>query len=57
VDIAFVERFPDVVPLAALKANPKLGDMMVIKRGARLSVQPVGAAEFREVVRMGRAAR
>jgi predicted RNA-binding protein with PUA-like domain len=56
VDIAFVERFPAVVPLAALKANPKLKDMMVIKQGARLSVQPVGAAEFAEVCRMGRVA-
>ena len=54
VDIAFVERFPAVVPLADLKANAKLQGMMVIKRGARLSVQPVAAAEFREVRRMGR---
>lgn len=54
VDIAFVERFPAMVPLADLKANPKLRTMMVIKRGARLSVQPVAAAEYREVCRMGR---
>lgn len=57
VDIGFVERFAAVVPLAALKGNPKLANMMVIRRGSRLSVQPVSAAEFREVVRMGRAAR
>jgi len=56
VDIAFVERFPAVLPLAALKANPKLGEMMVIRRGARLSVQPVAADEFREVCRMARQA-
>jgi predicted RNA-binding protein with PUA-like domain len=55
VDIAFVERFPAIVPLADLKANPKLRDMMVIRRGARLSVQPVSAVEFDEVCRMGRA--
>jgi predicted RNA-binding protein with PUA-like domain len=54
VDIAFVERFPAIVPLADLKVNAKLQSMMVIKRGARLSVQPVTAAEFREVCRMGR---
>ena len=54
VDIAFVERFPAVVPLSDLKANAKLQGMMVIKRGARLSVQPVAAGEFREVRRMGR---
>jgi predicted RNA-binding protein with PUA-like domain len=54
VDIGFVERFRAVVPLANLKANPRLKDMMVIRRGARLSVQPVSAAEFAEVCRMGR---
>jgi predicted RNA-binding protein with PUA-like domain len=57
VDVAFVERFPTVVPLADLKANPALRDMMVTKRGARLSVQPVSAAEFAEVCRMGRGRR
>jgi len=56
VDIAFVERFPAVLPLAALKENPKLSDMMVIRRGARLSVQPVTAAQYREVCRMARRA-
>lgn len=55
VDIRFVERFPDVVALGDLKANPKLAEMMVTKRGMRLSVQPVGAMEFAEVRRMGRA--
>lgn len=57
VDLAFVDRFPSMVPLADLKANPKLETMMVIKRGARLSVQPVTAAEYREVCRMGRRGR
>ena len=57
VDVAFVERFPAVVPLGDLKANPALRDMMVTKRGARLSVQPVSAAEFAEVCRMGRRSR
>ncbi len=56
VDIAFVERFPAVLPLAALKGNPKLRKMLVVKRGMRLSVQPVTAEEFAEVRRMGRQA-
>lgn len=57
VDIGFVERFAAVVPLADLKANPALRNMLVIKRGMRLSVQPVAAEEFQEVRRLGRAAR
>jgi predicted RNA-binding protein with PUA-like domain len=56
VDIGFVERFAAVVPLADLKANPALRNMLVIKRGMRLSVQPVAAEEFQEVRRLGRAA-
>jgi predicted RNA-binding protein with PUA-like domain len=56
VDIGFVERFPETVSLADLKGNAALAGMMVTKRGARLSVQPVSAAEFQEVCRMGRRA-
>jgi predicted RNA-binding protein with PUA-like domain len=54
VDIGFRERFPAVVSLAALKGNVKLAGMMVTRRGARLSVQPVSAPHFAEVCRMGR---
>jgi predicted RNA-binding protein with PUA-like domain len=54
VDVGFVERFCGVVTLADLKANPQLADMMVTKRGARLSVQPVTKAEFEAVRKMGR---
>jgi len=57
VDIRFVERFPAVVPLADLKANAALRGMMVVQRGARLSVQPVSPAEYAEVCRMGRRSR
>ncbi len=52
VDIAFVDTFDDVVPLTALKTNPKLAKMMVTQRGARLSVQPVTKSEFDAVLKM-----
>lgn len=54
VDLAFVERFAAIVPLEALKHAKGLEQMMVIKKGSRLSVQPVTAAEFDIVTRMGR---
>ena len=57
VDIGFVERFDDVVPLEILKATKGLESMMVAQKGSRLSVQPVTAAEFAIVVRLGRRAR
>jgi predicted RNA-binding protein with PUA-like domain len=52
VDIKFIVRFPRIVALADLRANPVLSAMWVLKRGMRLSVQPVTAAEFEEVRRM-----
>lgn len=55
VDIAFKERFNDVVSLKELKQTPELEDMMVTKRGMRLSVQPVSKEEFQIVRKLGRA--
>jgi predicted RNA-binding protein with PUA-like domain len=57
VDVAFVERFPAVVSLHALKATRGLEAMMVIRKGSRLSIQPVTKAEFDIVSRLGRASR
>jgi predicted RNA-binding protein with PUA-like domain len=54
VDVAFVERFPSMVPLETLKSTPGLEKMMVIQKGSRLSVQPVAPDEYAIVVRLGR---
>ncbi len=54
VDLGFVERFPQVLPLAALKAEPALEGLEVTRRGSRLSVHPVDAAHFAKIVEMGR---
>jgi len=43
---------PKPVTLAAAKANPML-ESMVLTKNSRLSVQPVSAAEWNEVCRMG----
>ena len=54
VDIAFVEKFPNVVPLDELKETRGLENMGVIRRGNRLSIQPVTKQEFDIVVKLGR---
>jgi predicted RNA-binding protein with PUA-like domain len=54
VDIRFAERFPEIIPLAALKETPGLEKMMVTQKGSRLSVQPVTPEEFEIVRRLGR---
>ena len=54
VDVAFVERFPATISLETLKSTKGLERMMVIRKGSRLSVQPVMKAEYDIVVRLGR---
>ena len=51
VDIAF-ERTLRRVPLSAMKANAKLAGLALIK-ASRLSVMPVSAEHFAEIVKMG----
>ena len=54
VDIGFVARFARVVPLDTLKATKGLEQMMVTRKGSRLSVQPATKAEYDIIVRLGR---
>lgn len=54
VDLRFVEKFDRVVTLQEMKADPALDGMMVTRRGARLSVQPVSAEHFAHVVALAR---
>ena len=54
VDLAFVEEFAATVSLATLKATKGLENMMVTKKGARLSVQPATKTEYEIVVKLGR---
>ena len=49
VDLAFVEKTPNLVSLADLKADPALADMVVTQK-SRLSVQPVGKEHFKHVL-------
>ena len=57
VDLGFVETFPAVVSLETLKKTPGLEEMVVTKKGSRLSIQPVTKPEFDIVVKLGRKAR
>jgi predicted RNA-binding protein with PUA-like domain len=54
VDVRFVEKFPEIVPLATLKETPGLEKMMVTQKGSRLSVQPATKEEFEIVRKLGR---
>ena len=54
VDIGYVETFPSIVPLETLKTTKGLENMVVTRKGSRLSVQPVTKSEYDIVVRLGR---
>jgi predicted RNA-binding protein with PUA-like domain len=56
VEIRFVEKFPHIIPLEVLKKKRGLEKMVLVKRGTRLSVQPVTKGEFEIVLNIGRRA-
>src|SRR5271163_903641 len=52
VDVAFKARLPRYVTLAEMRANPALAATMVLlKKGSRLSVQPVHVREWNIVLK------
>lgn len=53
VDVAFVEKFDEVVPLQTLKDDAALDGMVVTQKGSRLSVQPVEKKHFKRVLKLG----
>lgn len=54
VDVRLVAR-TRLVPLAELRAQPALADMVILRRGNRLSITPVTASEWKVVERLARA--
>ena len=53
VQIRHVETFPHIVPLETLKQTRGLENMVVTRKGSRLSVQPVAKGEFEIVRKLG----
>ncbi len=52
VDVKLVRKFPQMVTLDSIKANPKLSEMILVRKGNRLSVFPVTEDDFNEIVAM-----
>ncbi len=49
VDVAFVETAVVPIMLSEMRRDPVLGDMLLLQRGSRLSVQPVSAEQFAHI--------
>ena len=54
VDVGFVEKFPAVLGLPELKADPRFEGMEVVRKGSRLSVHSVTKEHFDSVVKLAR---
>ena len=53
VDIRFESKFSHPQSLAMLKEIPKLEGMELLRKGSRLSVQPVSKLQFDTIVKLG----
>ena len=54
VEVEFVEKFATYVPLDTLRETRGLEDMLLLRKGMRLSVMPVEPAEYKIIVGLGR---
>jgi predicted RNA-binding protein with PUA-like domain len=55
VDVRLVRIFPRPLPLDELRAQTALRGMELLRRGSRLSVQPVRPAEWKAIVKLAEA--
>ena len=51
VDVTLIKK-TRFVPLSALKENPKLSSLIILKRGNRLSITPLSIQEQKEITSM-----
>ncbi|MFP5520370.1 MAG: EVE domain-containing protein [Bdellovibrionia bacterium] len=54
VQVAFVEKFKNYISLEELRQTPELSEMLVLKKGQRLSIQPVTSAELKTILKLAK---
>ena len=52
VDVALVRKLKRTIGLSELKLYPELADLALVRKGNRLSVMPVGEAEYRFILEL-----
>ena len=52
VDVKLIKKFKTIISLAAIKQDPQLATMQLVKRGNRLSVMPVSTIEWQRILDM-----
>ncbi len=53
VDVTWAADFPSYVSLDAMKQDPALEGMLILRRGNRLSITPVEASHFEHICQLG----
>jgi predicted RNA-binding protein with PUA-like domain len=56
VDVTWEADLPQFVSLDRLRSDPALGQMVILRRGNRLSITPVTRTEFQRILQLGAAA-
>lgn len=51
-EISFVKKFSRLIPLAELRESKELKNMVLLKKGSRLSVQPVSDKELEKILEL-----
>ena len=52
-EVSFVERFAELVPLDRLRGDAALANLLMLRRGNRLSITPLERAEFDRIRVLG----
>jgi len=52
VDVKFVRKFPRLMSLEEIKQHPKLKNMLINRKGNRLSITPVNAEEWNIIIKI-----
>ncbi len=54
VDLKFDKKFKEILPLDYLRGQKALQSMLLLKKGQRLSIQPVTASEWRALMKLAK---
>lgn len=52
VDVKFKQKFKEIVTLESLRQINALGDMVLLRKGSRLSIQPVSKKEWNTILKL-----
>jgi predicted RNA-binding protein with PUA-like domain len=52
VEVRFLSKAPEIISLQQLREIPELANMLVLRKGSRLSITPVTEAEFQTILKL-----